>query len=463
VLHLSPPGPEHQLEITGGPSQGIEVRCRTVPLTHHPRWEHGWQPFRADTTNAVLRRACLSPEVGDNDHLLDLCELFDDLGTGGANIIQLYTTGGRISCVSPEGAQIPMLAKDSLWLGRFMRRSRIQFSPPIAPEAAGAIAVAPRLAELRERLLSDGELVTGLGHVDESIVVLTQRTIYVLAGEVPGLTYEGETLSRAIELPSDAGCVEARSVVSYPGGVLFRGQRCFYRFSRSHGLEPIGERIKLLSDQFPVTTSAVVVPELQEVRFTVTTTTGGQGRILVFDYRNDAWYEWNVLQAGGQATAFAGAVYHRGVYHAIQANGEVFYEDATAYFDDETQFIESDVWTGWVQPAGPGSWHNFTRLDLLGNRDDPCQVTMEIYADYDESAPVETIEWTATQLAELPAAGTRIEISHEPQASLRQAISVRLVDTADNSVSGRGFSIVALGIDVVPFGGAQRTTREAAV
>lgn len=463
ILHRSPPSPLREITIGGGGSQHIQVRPATYQLSHHDLHYMGWRYYRSSTANATQLRISKSNSMGDNLFTADRGEAFEDgLFHTAVPVAQLYTTGGVIPTVSPEGAQVPLVAGEMLWLGAFARRARVQFSRRITPDDANSVIVAPQMLELQGRVLLGGEQVRGLFRVDDSVGILTQNRIYIVSGEPPDPTGAFDATSRAIELPTDAGSVDPRSVVSYPGGALFRSTRCFYKFTRGQGLEAVGERIRLLSDQFPTTTSAVVVPERQQVRFTVTTAAGGQGRILVYDYRIDEWFEWNVLDSGGSATAFVGATLHNGTYCTVESDGTVWRETET-YFDDTTRYIESDVWTGWLQSTGPGSWQNVTRVDLLGDRRDACSVSMEVYLDYDTATPVETITWTNAQIDELPAPATRLELAHDLQVAQGQAVSIRLRDTSDTPVTGAGFAMVELGFNVVPRGGSPRGTRQAVV
>jgi len=467
VLHLGPESPTQSRNVTGGAPQHVVVGARTYALTHHPYQEVGWQFFRSDANDPVLRHVNRTKSRGANPIDADRGEdLEDGLSTlsNPTPTVQIYTTGGIAPCVSPEGAQIPLVARDSLWLGRFFRAARIQFSPPVTPSAAGETAFAPRMMELFGRLILSGESILGLGFLDDSTVILTRRGVYLVSGEVPDVTGARDSLSRAVELPADAGSIEPRSVVSYPGGVLFRSERCFYRFSREHGLDAVGERIKSIADLYPKTTSAVVVPTQQQVRFTVTNAAGSAGRILVYDYRHDAWYEWSVKQAGGTAAVFVGGVFHDGIYYATRSDGEVFFEDPTTYFDDATEYVPTDTWIGWAAPSGPGSWNTFARVDVLGSVTDSLTITLSLYKDYDESAASEFVVYTATDLLALPAPATRMELAHEPQDGQGQAMSVQLVES-DSGLggTGAGYQLNLIALDVVPHGGPQRTTAQARV
>lgn len=471
VLHRSPAATDRANTIAGGTPQHILVGAPTYTLSHHPHDEVGWQFFRATAADPVLRHVNRTRSRGANTDSAGAGDRSEDLQDGlsaqanDAPSVAIYTNGGIAPCVTPEGAQIPLVCRDSLWLGRFFRAARVQFSPPITPSAAGETAIAPRMMELFGRLIMSGEAVLGIGYLDDATVILTRRGVYIVAGEVPDPTGAGNSLSRAVELPADAGSIEPRSVASYPGGVLFRSERCFYRFSREHGLDAIGERIKSIADLYPKTTSAVVVPTQQQVRFTVTNAAGSSGRILVYDYRNDAWFEWLVRQAGSAEAVFVGATFFNGTYNAVRSDGEVFFEDPATFFDDTTEYVQTDVWLGNVQPSGPGSWQTFQRVDILGFVKDTMTLTMSLYADYEEGSPAEFVNWTATEIAALPAAGTRLELAHEPQiVTQAQALSVQLTETDGGfGGTGAGYALVALGFDVRPHGGPQRTTAEARV
>ena len=72
-------------------------------------------------------------------------------------------------------------------------------------------------------------------------------------------------------LSSDTGCVNRRSIVQGPFGVIFQGKRGFYQVDRGLNLRYVGGPVEdtLLGDTL---NSAVLVPSDLVVRFTGSTT-----------------------------------------------------------------------------------------------------------------------------------------------------------------------------------------------
>jgi hypothetical protein len=337
----------------------------------------------------------------------------------------------------------------------------VQYSGPLAPSTAGDVAVAPEMMELLGRIIPTGEGIEGLGRIDEATVILTRNGMYLVSGDGPDAIGANDDMSRTIEVPADAGCIEARSVANFDNGVMYRSPRCFYTLGRDHQLLDVGNpvEVRALSDAYPTTTSAVVVPEYQHIRFTVTTTAGGSGRILVYDYGGGNWFEWNVLSNGGSATAFVGGVYSGGVYYVTDSTGQVWQESAL-YVDDTTQFVEMDIWSGWVQPAGPMSWHRFGMVSPLGERRDAAKLNLRIYTDYDDTAAAADITWTEAEIAALPKPTKRLgDLQRVPQVQQGQAMSFRFTDAVGSVPGSQGFAFAGLGMDVTVMGGAPKTTR----
>lgn len=76
--------------------------------------------------------------------------------------------------------------------------------------------------------------VTGLGWLDGTLVIFTERAIYIVSGDGPDRQGAG-AFSVPLRLPGDVGCSDWRTVREVPQGLLFQSARGFYLIPRGFG------------------------------------------------------------------------------------------------------------------------------------------------------------------------------------------------------------------------------------
>ena len=316
---------------------------------------------------------------------------FFDLGAGPFSATSnqgfepLYTIGGEIEAVCPEGARIPAVVNGRLWLGGFYRRHRVQYSKPFAPGTASEYALAPEFNEGFGFVLGSGSQVTGLAHLDQDAVLFTRDAVYLNAGEGPDDTGAANDFSGPRRISSDSGCIEPRSVVETPDGVMFRSDAGLYLLDRGRSVVFIGEAVQNELDAFPVVTSAVLVPAENHVRFTCVNAEqfASDGIILVFDYTLKQWFKWTPLKGDRQAIVAVSACVHDGVYYIAEASGQLWRLDPSVLVDDDDNAYESIVETAWLQASQHGGWQRVQNVIAMCERRAPINITLEVETDFD--------------------------------------------------------------------------------
>lgn len=453
-LHRGVPSPPFEIETAGDPDPDeskYEVHARSLPCTRHELTDMSVQFFRS-SADAVFKRRNkaqeMTPNVPDNAFVGD----FEDVGDLEADV-PLYTTGGVLEAVTPEGAQIAHVGNDRLWSGDFFRQARLQFSHVLAPGSVGAIRLAPEQVEVLGRIIASGERVRGITTLRDVTIVLSERNIFLIGGQGPDRRGVGDDMSRMTGVPVDFGCVDPRSVVVYPDGVLYRSRRCIYQINEGYQIVPLGEAAKDLTTAYPNITSAVVVPEEQQVRFTLDD--GETGIVLVYDYRIGEWFEWVIRTADDeQIRPISGAYVSRpdgtGTYYVLRDDGIVWQEDKTTHFDDGDGWVPLLLRMGFVQPTGPAAWHQLYAFTLVANRVDHHGLMVRLYVDYSDTA-ADAWPLTSGDIQALAAAGELEEITYRPKYGRKaRGYSVELEDSPGTdttlSVTGAGYEIAAVGM-----------------
>jgi hypothetical protein len=150
---------------------------------------------------------------------------------------------------------------------------------------------------------TSGGFVAG-AELDEKTIVFCSRKIYVIYGSGPNSAGENSTYSEPQEVPTPVGCLDARSVLRMPQGLMFKAQGGFYLLGRDLSVKYIGDGVKAY-DGYTVV-SATLMQDRQECRFEAAFSPGvsGDGVVLVFSYLLD---QWSVFFRGTSALHPTGA------------------------------------------------------------------------------------------------------------------------------------------------------------
>ena len=220
--------------------------------------------------------------------------------------------------------------------------------------------------------------------MDDALVVFSARQIYVIEGIGPTSTGQGNDL-RIRRICADAGCVDPRSVVVYPQGVLFQSSGGIYQLDRGHNLSYIGAPIQAqLANAGNLVTAAKLDRTRQRVYFHAGVATDISPSIaatFVFDYRHGAWTRW-LPTLSSQDT-------HMTVWNDLTIlcngiNNFVFQEAYGAYpsADPGQAWVTTTVMTPWIMVGGPGAWQRVRRISMEGDSYGTYTLTATVYNDF---------------------------------------------------------------------------------
>lgn len=294
----------------------------------------------------------------------------------------LYTDGNVLDSVSPPSARFV-----ETFRGRFVLAGTDDDSIWISTEYEQGEC--PFFSEgLRLAAFEDGP-VTGIANLDEKLVIFKSRAVYVVAGDPPNRTGNpaSGTLSSPHRISSDAGCIDPQSIVVMPQGVMFRSVRGIYLIDRGLNIVFVGEGVQRETRDLTLRmTSAVLVPEQNQVRFSID---GGGfdagrriGKVLVYEYVTQTW---TIYELNGGPHLPEGATMHEGAYHWTDTLGDLYREEPDEYFDADAA-IASRVRHSWQKPAGAHGYFRAQRYHLLGLWRAPHTLVLNAFKDYDSSA-----------------------------------------------------------------------------
>jgi len=416
-----------------------EVNAADEQLFNGPGyWYHSFVDYGQDLTTATEVPSAAPPPAQNNK-----------LTNPGGKL--LYTTSGEIEAVIPEGAKLAVYANDRIWLAGFYRAERLAYSKKITPEGANAQKIAPEFNEAFVLATPAGAAITGLSSMDDKVVAFTRDRVYVVAGDGPDATGQNNTFSGLTLVSSDSGCTDSRSVVAFPGGVLFQSSSGIHLLARNLSVQFIGEAVRDLTLQYPVITSAVAVPAKSQIRFTATTRDGVSGIVIIYDYRVNQWMYWSVTSTISVEVPFVDAVMHNGVYHAIQADGTLWKEDATRWKDDDnTVYYQMNIRTAWLQAAAQSGWQRVYRATALCEQKAPMNLQLSVLNDFN-STTSQIASWDDTAIAtfpELPRMQPMVHVKRQQCQAIQLEISDRIPTAGVGATTGEGFTIAGFSLEV---------------
>jgi len=300
-----------------------------------------------------------------------------DISGGGLNIAlnsrpQLYTTGGVLEAVQPPSSVTACIHRSRLWLLDGSRR-RLWYSQDLSIDPS----IAP---EFHENLTVDLEdVATGIASLDEKLVVFSKEGISIVVGDGPSPNGQGADLLLT-GIQTDVGCIDPRSVVEMPHGVMFQSRRGLYILTRGLELKWIGKAVQDQLVTYPTVTSAVLVAHRSQVRFTCINAGETAGIVLVWDYENGVWSTFDLYDSFSQLPAIPSAIYHEGVW--------TWARSIYAFYDDEATHLDLGSWVtlsftvAWIASAGPVAFQHIRRAQLLGERMTHHDLTLEYGFDH---------------------------------------------------------------------------------
>lgn len=475
VLHRS--APATPVSATAVATGSVVVRITSACLNHHERDLSAAATaanrsvtiavYRTAVDGTTLYRLTVDPNynVVTNDPFtgyVDFTDTVADADIGGGVALtsrpQIYTVGGVLEsdpCPSPLTAvthqgRVFALAGDSrsVWATQDVRDDAT-----VAPGFNVALQVP--LLQKKRALLS----------MDDKLVALGEDDLEVILGDGPAANGIGGGWT-VVKVQTDVGCINPRSVVSTPMGVIFQSRRGMELLNRGLGVQYIGASVEDVLASFPDITSAVLVARDSEIRWTCNASNGATGVVLVFDYLNKAWFVRKYQDGNTASAPFVDAAMVDGTYTLLTPGGKVYQESTATHLDAGTTWVTMRVRMAWLNPAGPLGWHRVSELHLLGTSATNHDLSIALARDYNATA-FHTKSFTAG--GAVTATGSLETCRIAPTIQKLQALQVTLTDATPTSpgaypvTTGQGPILegIALRITRKPGGARRAATKQA--
>jgi hypothetical protein len=308
-----------------GRSGGEREHCRVVAA----RTVDGDASFYYRVTSTDPSTEGSANGYATNSQSADSVTIIDDLSDTALLLREpLYTTGGVLSNDPTPGAGIIAAGKGRVFASDPSDPSAIYYSQELAE--GYAVEQAP---ESRIVVPPAGGRVTGLGVLDDVGIIFKRGAIYGFTGDGPLANPEaGGGWSAVGLITSDVGCIDQRTIVTTPVGLMFQSAKGIYLLDRGRSTSYIGAPVEAYNAQR--ITRATLVEDTHQVRFLT-----DDGSTLLYDYQFGQWSTFTNHEG-------LDAVIVGGDYHYLRTDGRVFKQAAT-YADANLQ-IPLVIETAWI-------------------------------------------------------------------------------------------------------------------
>lgn len=239
--------------------------------------------------------------------------------------------------------------------------------------------------------------ITGMASMDGRLIIFRKDAIFVVDGDGPPENGgSGAEFSPPTRIGTEFGCVDHRSIVMTPNGVMYRSNRGIELLTRSMQVVWIGQRVTNTVDAFPVTKGTSIFKGRVNFYLSSSDLYNPTGRTVVYDITQDCWSTYKYTFQSVEGSPCRGAAPWEitpGLTYLAMIGGDtsdekVFYQhavDGSLVTDPDNKPINWTVETGWIRPGGNLARFRFQDALFLAKRNnsgDPPTLTMSMAYDY---------------------------------------------------------------------------------
>jgi hypothetical protein len=240
-----------------------------------------------------------------------------------------------------------------------------------------------------------GGEITAVMPLNDQVIVFKRDRIYAANGDGPNNLGVG-AYAPAREVTSDVGCIDQRSVVRMPDGLMFKSGKGIYLLDDGLRVSYVGADVEAYNAQD--VTAAVLVSDANQVRFLTS-----DGVTLMYDYLFRQWSTWTNHE-GAAACLWRG---RDSAYCRADALGRVYVEDQTSH-SDQGAAIPLVVETSWIKLGALQGYQSVRRMWLLGEYRSEHTVRVHVSRNY-KDAPDYSFVWDPASVMNLTTWGSDAE------------------------------------------------------
>jgi hypothetical protein len=304
--------------------------------------------------------------------------------------------------------------------------------------------------------------LTALAGLDDKWIAFSEDQIWFFTGQGPTDTGAANDWTAPIEIQTETGCIDPRSVFNTSQGVMFQGRRGYYLLDRALNVTFVGALIEDTTKANPLAIESLgqVSGETSCYISLVPSSALTTGIRLHWDTFYKMWARDEIYDSDSELVfAIAGMVNWNGTIVVAQTDGTIYKQFSTDW-RDEGFFYPSSFITGDISSGGPLGFQRvrFAQIDgtWLTNHD----VKMSFAFDGDTNY-AQSYQWTASKL--VPGEPVKMRVGAQNGASPRCSglrIKVEILTPTNPGsypqTTGQSATLSGIGLEIVPKPGQKK-------
>lgn len=286
-----------------------------------------------------------------------------NIGAGQALAVQapLYTVGGELDDYAPPSVTTLVYHRNRIWA-----LAGDGYTWWFSKDYSSNVGTAPGFHPTFVVVFNEQQICALT--LDQRLIFYGYRSIYYLDGDGPAPDGSNSDYAEPSRVQSDVGCINPRSLVATPDGHMFLTERGICMLDRGLEISWIGKPVQSRLQAYPNITSAVLVPNRNEVRFSCNDASNETGIVLVFNYQEKKWSVFKYLVAPGTVgCAITDAILWNGAYTFATTGAIVFTESMTSNLDySGSYWVQGEIETAWMYAEGPVSYQSVRNFIIDG-------------------------------------------------------------------------------------------------
>ena len=294
---------------------------------------------------------------------------------------------------------------------------------------------------LVQRIDDDGPC-TGLAVMDDNLIVFKEDAIYLMRGNGPdrkGLN--ADYIITKVNTPH--GCIDRKSILVDPRGVTFRARLGLMRLNRSFQVEYFGVKIEPFLFEAREILDCAALPNYTERLYFLTYGGNNDPLTLVYQWNNDQWAVDTI--AGDEGDRIPSCItWVDGIAYVAFAGDNFIY--AHSLDEDPNDVYRLTIISNWFEFSGPQGFKRIRAIEFLGEYIRNHEVEVQLFRDYEEVTPFQTVAFEDTVTALWQPYQFKIHVSEQRCEALRYALTI--IPTTPDSRHSNGAKLVAQAFDV---------------
>jgi hypothetical protein len=365
--------PSVPVSVTVSAGQGVKLTGPYLFLTAKPG-QISIVIYRTQANGTTFNRvtSTLAPLLNDSTGASGLTWTFSDIlsDTSASSNELIYTTGNILQNISPPANSIITTYGNRVFLAGLSDKLLMWYSQTVV-DNSNANTIPPQFSSfLTVACDPRGFDITGLGVINQILIIFKKSHIFSLQGNGPDATGNNNDYGDPTLITSDVGCINNVSIVQTPVGLMFQSIKGIYLLDQGLNLTYVGAPVESFNSY--TITSATLHPVYNQVIFTTSS-----GLALVYDYYVQQWSTWT-------NHIVADAITYNDVFYYLTPGG-IVYRQNTAVFTDAGVPILMSFTLPNLAFAGLQGYQRVFRCFILGTFKSQHTLNVSVAYDYNDN------------------------------------------------------------------------------